>query len=206
MHTVLDLISSGVHDAKNQLFLAESLLVRAEAEHGVALDEARYAIELAAQRLSRVLAAYRFERGIGRLSISIVPVSELLEEAALVNRRHCEHLGLTLDVDDHADELRAFDRELVLDILSNALQNASRFARARVLLSAQIEDGFLCLRVEDDGPGFAAAEMDEQSSPGIGLFVARVLALQHVREGRHGRVELRNGGILGGGVFELYLP
>ena len=206
MHPVLDLISSGVHDAKNQLFLAESLLIQAEAKHGVALDEARFAIEAAALRLTRVLTAYRLERNIGHLSISMVSVAELLEEAALINRRHCERLHVRLSVDDQAEGLWALDRDLVFDILSNALQNASRFARSRIDLSARIEDAFLCIRVEDDGPGFDTPDIDAVSQTGVGLFVARELALRHVRDGRHGQVELRNGGTLKGGIFELRLP
>lgn len=206
MHPVLDLISSGVHDAKNQLFLAESLLIQAEAQHGVALDEARFAIEAAALRLTRVLTAYRLERNIGGLTISMVSVAELLEEAALINRRHCERLHVRLSADSHAEGLWPLDRELVLDMLSNALQNASRFARSRIDLSARIEDGYLCIRVEDDGPGFETPDIDVVSQTGVGLFVARELALRHVREGRQGRVELHNGGTLLGGVFDLRLP
>ncbi len=48
MHTLLDVLASGVHDAKNQLFVAESLIAAAEAKHGIELGEARYAIEPAA--------------------------------------------------------------------------------------------------------------------------------------------------------------
>lgn len=206
MHAVLDLISSGVHDAKNQLFLAESLLVKAEAEHGVALDEARYAIELAAQRLHRVLTAYRLERGLGQIAIVFVPPQELIDEAVLINGKHCERAGFELIVDNRAEGLWGVDRELVLDMLTNALQNASRFAKARIMLSARVVDGSLCLSVEDDGPGFACPDIDQVAKSGIGLFVARELALRHMHKGRRGCVSIRNGGSLGGGVFELSLP
>ena len=57
MHTLLDVLASGVHDAKNQLFVAESLITAAETQYGVELGEARYAIEAAATRLSRTRAA-----------------------------------------------------------------------------------------------------------------------------------------------------
>jgi len=45
MHHLLDILASGVHDAKNQLFVAESVIAALEAEHGIAMGEARYAIE-----------------------------------------------------------------------------------------------------------------------------------------------------------------
>ncbi|PKO52447.1 MAG: hypothetical protein CVU28_10295, partial [Betaproteobacteria bacterium HGW-Betaproteobacteria-21] len=88
MQRVLDILSSGVHDAKNQLFRAESLLVQAEAEHGITLGEARYAIELAALRLSRVLATYKLQRHVETLSIGMASAGELIEEVVLVNREH----------------------------------------------------------------------------------------------------------------------
>ena len=40
MNTLLDILASGIHDAKNQLFLAESLIAATEAQHGLALGEA----------------------------------------------------------------------------------------------------------------------------------------------------------------------
>ena len=35
----LDLLASGIHDAKNQLFSAESLIAAAETAHGIDLGE-----------------------------------------------------------------------------------------------------------------------------------------------------------------------
>lgn len=206
MHRVLDILGSGVHDAKNQLFRAESLLVQAEAEHGIALGEARFAIELAALRLSRVLAAYKLQRHVETLSIGMASAGELLEEAVLVNRGHCERLGLEVSAHSTANEPWPLDRELVLDILSNALQNASRFARAQIRISARHDDGFLLLRVEDDGPGFEVPDIARMTRFGVGLFVAHELAALHRRHGRQGRIELHNGGELGGAILDLWLP
>lgn len=206
-HKVLDILTSGVHDAKNQLFLAESLIVQAEAKHGIALDEVRFAIEQAASRLSRTLVAYKLRRHAGgALSISMVYVADLLEEAAIVNLPHCRHLGVSFTFECSVSQSWPLDQELVLDILSNAIQNASRFARTSVHASADIEDGFLLLRVEDDGPGFATPDIDHMAELGVGLSVARDLAHQHESHGKHGRVQLSNGGRLGGGVFEMRLP
>ena len=41
MHRLLDILASGVHDAKNQLFIAESMIATSEAEHGIVMSEAR---------------------------------------------------------------------------------------------------------------------------------------------------------------------
>lgn len=207
MHHVLDILTSGVHDAKNQLFLAESLIVQAEAEHGIKLDEARFAIEQAAARLSQTLIAYKLRRHAGgSLSIGMVCVADLLEEAAIMNSSHCRYLGVAFTSQCAVDDSWLLDQELVLDMLSNAIQNASRHARACVHASAVIDQGFLLLRVEDDGPGFPTPDIDQMAGQGVGLFVARELARQHENHGVHGSLRLFNGGRFGGAVFEVRLP
>lgn len=202
MHTLLDILASGVHDTKNQLFLAESLLSEAERTHGINLSEARYAIESAATRLSRSLAAYRLSRDGNRLSVRPVIVADLIEEVALEHRPHLEKLGLTLETACPVIDEWAFDRDLVADMLNNALQNAARFARQRVQISAGIEDDFLVLRVNDDGPGYTTLPPDS----GIGLQLATRLATRHLRQEKSGSLTLDNGGSLGGALFMLRLP
>jgi signal transduction histidine kinase len=43
-------------------------------------------------------------------------------------------------------------------------------------------------------------------STGLGLYFSARIAERHRRNGVQGRVELANGGALGGGLFRLYLP
>lgn len=206
MQKILDIISSGIHDAKNQLFLAESLITQAETEHGLKLDEARFAIEHAASRLSRLLTAYKLHREVGRLSIDMVAVADLVEEAVMINAPHCRHLGLDLSMKDVDRQVWPLDRELTLDILSNAIQNASRHASSRIRISSWTDDAGLTLRIEDDGPGYPSTDVEQMAGHGVGLFVADAIARQHRRGERHGSLVLANGGTLGGAVFELHLP
>ena len=207
MHSLLDLLTSGVHDAKNQLFVAESAVVRAEMEHGIVLDEARFAIEHAARRLQRALTAYRCERDLLALDVGMVHIADLFDEVCLLNDAHLRAAGLALDVACAAELPPCpMDRELMLDVLSNALHNASRFARTRVRLSAGPHAEGLQLVVEDDGPGFDTTDAEEMTRRGLGLYVARAIARAHRRGAASGRLELANGGTLGGAVFRLVLP
>lgn len=205
MHRLLDILASGVHDAKNQLFLAESQIARLEAEAGVDLAEARYAIEAAANRLSRTLAAYHLMRKGAALAVVPAVVGDLCDEVALAQRQHLAHAGIALEVACNVRDEWPLDRDLVTDILNNAVQNAGRHARSRVRLSAGTDGEGLVLRVEDDGPGFARLE-DGLPGEGTGLVVAQRLAALHVRHRRSGHLTLGNGGALGGAVFELRLP
>jgi len=202
MQKLLDILASGIHDAKNQLFQAESTLVEAETKHGIDLGEARYAIEAAAQRLSRTLTAYHLGRHDQALAVVPSVVCDLCDEVALAQRRHLAAAQIKLEIDCQAYDEWPLDRDLLTDILNNAVQNAGRFAKSCVRLSATLEDGGLMLCVEDDGPGYA----ELPPAGGTGLKLAETLAELHARHGRHGHLHLDNGSPLGGARFALWLP
>ena len=198
----IDLLASGIHDVKNQLFSAEAQIIAAEQQHGIDLGEARFAIQAAAGRLNQTLASYRQLRHETRIALIPTVVDELCEEVALDQRHHFASSGIALELDCHAPDAWPVDRELLTDMLNNAVQNASRHARSRVCLSCGEDTEGLWLCVEDDGPGFAHLP----PSSGTGLLLAASLAEMHERHGRHGRLELANDSALGGARFTLRLP
>lgn len=202
MHTLLDVLASGVHDAKNQLFVAESQIAAAEAKHGIELGEARYAIETAAHRLSRTLAAYSVLRDGATPAVTPVIVGDLCDEVVLDQKKHLAEAGIALSLSCSVVDEWLLDRDLVTDMLNNAIQNAGRHARAKVHLDARLDDGWLLVSVEDDGGGFAPLP----PTCGTGLTVAHRLAALHTRQGRQGQLTLSNGAGLGGARFELRLP
>ncbi|WP_213881916.1 HAMP domain-containing sensor histidine kinase [Pseudomonas sp. dw_358] len=110
-----------------------------------------------------------------------------------------------------------FDRELIGSVIGNVLINAIRFARQAILIRVGEAGGELVLSVNDDGPGYPARLIEFQShavqginpvsgSTGLGLYFAARIAERHQRNGVQGRIELANGGELGGGQFVLRLP
>ena len=202
MHTLLDVLASGVHDAKNQLFIAESQITAAEARYGIDLGEARYAIEAAANRLSQTLAAYKVLREDAQPAVTPVIVADLCAEVCLDQKKHLATAGIELSQSCSVVDEWPLDRDLVTDMLNNAIQNAGRYARSRVHVDARLDAGWLVFSVEDDGPGFASLP----PASGTGLTVARRLAFLHRRQGREGGLCLSNGASLGGARFELRLP
>lgn len=202
MNNLLDILASGIHDAKNQLFLAESLIAATEAEHGLSLGEARYAIEAASERLSRTLSAYQLLREGAVSAITPVILSDLCDEVMLAQKSHLANRGVKLDIDCQVFDAWPLDRDLVTDMLNNAVQNAGRYARSAVSMKVSTDGEWLCLAVEDDGPGFASLPPEK----GTGLMVADRLAALHARQGRQGSLLLGNGAALGGARFELRLP
>ena len=202
MHHLLDILASGVHDAKNPLFIAESMLAADETRRGIDLGEARYAIEAAATRLSRTLAAYRLMREGAQLAIVPCIVGDLCDEVALAQAVHLKTQGITLTVDCKVFDPWPLDRDLLTDMLNNAVQNAGRYARSRIALSIFEDAAGLVMRVDDDGPGFPSLPPDK----GIGLSVAERLAELHSRHQHTGQLLLNNDSALGGARFELHLP
>lgn len=202
MHHLLDVLASGVHDTKNQLFVADALVTAAEARTQTDLSEIRYAIEAAATRLSQTLNTYHLMRKGCSLSVVPVIISDLCDEVSLAQKHHLANSNISFEIDCQFDEDWPLDRDLVSDALNNAVQNAARFARSRIRLTALKNESGLCLRVEDDGPGFVTLPPSE----GTGLKLAERLAAMHFRQDKHGSLRLANGSSLGGAIFELHLP
>lgn len=202
MQRLLDILASGVHDAKNQLFVAESMIAASEAAHGISMEEARYAIESAANRLSRTLSAYHLLRNDATASVTPSIVGDICNEVLLAQQKHLAARNIAFTVECSVLDEWPLDRDLITDMLNNAVQNAGRYARQVVRLSATTDDGWLCFRVEDDGPGFAILPPES----GTGLIVAERLAQLHIRRERQGSLSLSNGSTLGGALFDLRLP
>ena len=109
------------------------------------------------------------------------------------------------------------DQELLGSVVGNVIANSIRYARSALLIGAREENGELLLFINDDGAGYPPAMIEQQGdyvlglnqssgSTGLGLYFAARIAALHERDGRRGRIELGNGGPLGGGEFRIYLP
>lgn len=194
-----------IHDIKNQLAeLALRLERRGDSlrETGIALDAAR--------RLTALLIAYRYDAGALAVHVDAASPAELLHELADEYRVFFPELRIIEQLDD-APAFWFYDEALVRIALANAVHNACRHARQQVLLSADTEDGRMRLRVQDDGPGYAAGLLESgphmapasRQGTGIGLYLASRIAGLHQARGRDGEVRLANGG---GASFSLILP
>ena len=207
MRETVALLASAIHDAKNQLFSAESSIANLASKHGFDASEVLNAIELASERLTNALIAYRISRENMQPAITAVTVRDLIEDVHSIHHPHILQRGLALDTDCDVMQIWPLDRDLIIDILNNAIQNAGRYAKSRIVLAGRIEGGWLVLRIEDDGPGFPELPSETRSpGTGLGLRIGAQIAALHSRRGRQGTLETSNGGSLGGAVIELRLP
>ena len=117
--------------------------------------------------------------------------------------------GLTFTVDCPPDLSWRMDEGDAFEILGNVLDNAAKWAAQRVVFKGWLDAGRLCIRVEDDGPGFGDVQavlqrrvrLDEQvPGHGIGLAVVSDLVASHQGELRLSR------GPLGGAQLDILLP
>lgn len=215
--------ASGAHEIKNEMFLLLSALEEISREPWAQASPAAQALGRIkaggthiSRRLTHLLALYRMGTGSYDPDIVYNSLAELLEEVAIEIRSGLGAGAVTLSVDAPDDLYAFFDHEIVRGILLNALHNALRAGARKISLGAVKEGDYICLRIEDDGPGFPpemlkqeaeAPEMNlSRGSTGLGLLFSRKAAGLHQARGKRGFLQLQNGGGLGGAVFMLCLP
>jgi len=108
-----------------------------------------------------------------------------------LRRLHAER-GIAIESNvspDHAVRVR---REDLDEMLGNLLDNACRFAKARVVVSSEQTEKLIAINIDDDGPGLPPSMRDEvlqrgvradESEPGTGFGLAIVRDLAEVYGG-----------------------
>jgi two-component system sensor histidine kinase SenX3 len=199
----VELAAITIHDVKNRLSILAS---RAEARGDA--ETVRGAME-AALTLTRLLAAYKSDKGRLGAAIDAHAPTDLLQELA-AEAGKLTGLAIRLDAAG-APTLGFYDEALVRLVLRDALYNAMRHAATELRLAARLHDGCLEFTVSDDGPGYptallgqpAAMQALSEEGTGLGLYLAGRVARLHDNAGRQGGVDLGNAA---GAVFTLRLP
>ncbi len=155
------------HALKTPLAVLGSLVRHEELQAHPQLQAAlREQLEQIQQRVAR-------ELGRARLAGDVLPGAYFdcaAELAPLFDTLHMIHRrGLHLHWHTHEDCRLPWDREDMLELLGNLLDNACKYARSEVLLSIEpTPEGYL-IRVEDDGPGIPEDQREAVLERGIRL-------------------------------------
>jgi len=162
---------------------------------------------LVERHLGRAAASAGGGRALGG-QVKVAPVAA--DIAAALDKIFADrNLHLELRVAENAHFIG--DADDLAELLGNLLENACKWARAEVRLTARHEQGRLCLRVEDDGPGMspeqaaAAAERGarmDQMTEGWGLGLSIVADLVNLCGGEIAFSQSDLGGL----AVNLYLP
>ncbi|MCO5786870.1 histidine kinase [Pseudomonas sp. G11-1] len=217
-------LASTVHDMKNSLTLMmqswAQWIERLPPE--LAQSGERGVIEYESLRLNgmlmQMLGLYKLQLNALPLRPNWVEVDDLLQAQLARHSEILQARQISSSYSIEHDELLHFmDEELISSVIANVINNSIRYTRTAIHLHAALEDGQLMILVSDDGQGYPADMLGRyntgardadvtQSSTGLGLYFGQCTARLHQRNGRHGYIELSNGGQLGGGEFRLYLP
>jgi signal transduction histidine kinase len=157
--------------------------------------------------LRRARAAARTQGSGERTS-----VADVLDELSRTLERIFQDKGVEIDWDAEDDLYFLGERQDLLELAGNAMENAGKWCTGRVRVRA-VPAGAerLTLTVEDDGPGLTEAEREEvvrrgarldENAPGSGLGLSIVDELARAYGGSLRLGEARLGGLL----VELDLP
>ncbi|WP_088330093.1 ATP-binding protein [Lacimicrobium sp. SS2-24] len=128
------------------------------------------------------------------MDYSALPLQELIDS---VVRRLRSPANAHLDIEIKVGDLELLgDGYFVQRALQNVIQNALRYATRRVVVSVKQDDDWLCICIDDDGPGVAEQDRQRIFEPffrpdssrartrgGAGLGLAIVSRIQQWHEG-----------------------
>lgn len=215
-------LASAVHDMKNSLgMLLNSLDELRQEQTDTFGDSPRFnTLQYEAERmhndLVQLLGIYRL--GENNLSAHVEEhfVPDFLAQQMARHTPLLDGMGIKLAI--KSDDINGFfDEDLLTGVLNNTINNAIRYTKSMIKLTAAMHGEFLVIGVEDDGDGYPE-NMQHNGTPGfksldfnsgstsLGLFFASSVAQLHSNGDRHGYIKLHNDGRLGGGVFEIWLP
>jgi len=227
-HELFLFLASTAHDMKNSISVLSGTLERllGEAAPSANPDYPQLAHMLYQTRrlndnLMQLLALYK-KVGKPEYPFDLRPLEmgHLVEQVVAVAQVLLGSRGIRLELDVDPALVWHVDEDLVVGVLSHAINNAIHYTCDTVRLAIREVDGWLELRVEDNGPGYppallkagasAAREIGGvnfmTNSTGLGLYFSSEVAKMHRHRGRHGALRLENGGHYGGGCFVLSLP
>ncbi len=217
-------LACSVHDMKNSLCMVIQSAELIQAEGEKLSDDARaelarlnYEANRLNSNLLQLLSLYRLDRQQLPVQIDQDYLSELFEELLLRNQYFAMQQDIEFIIQVEHDLNWFFDRDLVLNVLNDAIANALRYSNRRIVLRAEVIQGLLQVQVVDDGPGFPDFMLDNANPDmqkldlrhghtGLGIFFAKLIARAHHNKNQRGQVSLQNNSELSGGSFSLTLP
>jgi len=197
------------HAIKTPLTLLSQQVEQAEAMPSHWRKEAASQIDLLRQRVERELSRTRLAGPMApgkRFSVAqdMPPLLNTLQ------RLHADR-QIVIDAKECDAQSCAGDRDDMLELLGNLLDNACKWARSRVIAALADADGCHIV-VEDDGPGVSDTEAAglavrgirlDEGRPGHGLGLAIV---NDIVEQYGGRLQLGRSLALGGLRVDVWLP
>lgn len=220
-HHFSTILASTVHDIKNSLGTLQQLIHQISATQKNSKNPDIIQLEFETSRVNhsmmQLLVLYKIDSEKFSLDIDEYPVSEILDEvkAQQAPLLQVNHFELNIQC---PDDLMSFcDYTHISNALGTILNNAQRYSRSKILLSAYQQDDFICFSIEDDGQGYPqdllsidASDHSQMNwvtgSTGLGLYFVSAITELHQNNDNKGFIKVDNNSRLGGARFRLFLP
>ncbi len=212
-----------IHDVKNSLamFLDRVEMIQTDDEiAGKKYAGFKYEIKRINNNLIRLLALYKVGAENFVLQDDLYYIDDFLTDIGAEYTAVLQDRNIELIIDCQDDLACQMDAGLVYGVLDNAINNAVRYTRSKIVLKAFEEDGFLVISVQDDGNGYPEQMLEESlqqgeggtgvdfsnSTTGLGNYFSQIVAELHQSDGKTGFIRMTNQGDLKGSCFSIYLP
>lgn len=212
------ILAASIHDIKNSLSIARELIAQLARLDGVAETPEFRQLEFEASRMNsslmQLLILYKIDSSLFCPVIDEYQVKDILDDVVAQQRGVLALGGIGLIV-ECADDLYCYcDSGLINTVLISIINNAQRYCRKTIVLSAYQSGDSVCFQVEDDGEGYPAELIADLSHPvangpgntGLGLFFAVTIAGLHDNGTKSGIVRIDNNSRFEGARFRLFLP
>lgn len=218
------ILASSVHDMKNSLGMLLGSLEEVISEMDPANQRQanqfatlQYEASRINAELVQLLSVYRLQKQRLPVVVDEHYVAEILEDQLARNETLFATRRIEVVMECNHDLVWYFDGEMIASIINDALVNASRYTKDRILLSATAVADQLEIRVCDNGSGFPKdmlgvqslhndAKEFNQTRTNLGLYFATQVAELHQKGQLQGQLLLCNEGRLSGGEWVLTLP
>lgn len=218
-----DVLACTIHDIKNSLGMIINTLEEfaSDPDSGLADNPKAAVLQLEARRVNndfiQLLTLYKLGGEQLIPNIAEHSLEDFIDDIVVENQSLANSHGIHIDFDYDPMLSGYFDEDLVRGVINNAIDNAQRYTRDRLLLKAEAIDGYSVIRVEDNGRGFPASMLELQKNlepeegfkgghTHLGLYFSNQIAKLHKNKGREGFILLENGKNLEGGSFSVWLP
>jgi len=218
------ILMSSIHDIKNSLSMLLTTLDDAtqtqelsECPLGEQITQLQYEAKRVNNDLVQLLTLYKISDDHFEPNVAYHDVDDFIDELAIEYAPLLKFNNIELLTECDPELSWFFDRFLISGVINNVLNNEIRYGKDRTKLTADEEDGYLVIRIHDNGPGYPEQMLSQegmQSNPanpttgstGLGLYFSTLSAQAHHNKERRGFIKIGNNSDLGGGCFAIYLP
>lgn len=218
------IIASAVHDMKNSLSMLLHTVDQIcdelpdDDKSKKTTSTLKYEAERVNSYLIQLLGIYRLQNKKLSLHVDEHFVRDILDEQFAHYSAMLADKDIVLTLDCEESLCWYFDREIILGVLNNALNNASRYTKGNILIRAFETNNHLSIEIHDDGTGYPESLLSaapgeilnninfQTGSTSLGIYFAEMVTRLHQNNGQEGKISLMNGGEYGGGVFSIELP